>query len=162
MSEFNIFNCSTKKSYVEYEAVQTCRITAGKDSLIIHELKYLPVGENWAWKWVQISEQTITSGENDLFVSDVNPKIAPFSVDKELQNSFLDSMKLRKNGTVKFSYGEMEKLEVLALSGNEEAWKILKNYEEFTGTTPDGALAETLNESISTVEFVNKISDPQQ
>ena len=58
ISEFNIFNCKTGEQLVEYGAIQNCIIEKNKFALTIKELKYLPAGDNWKWKQIQIGQTT--------------------------------------------------------------------------------------------------------
>jgi hypothetical protein len=153
MSEFNIFNCETGEALVEYGAVQICRITEKKDSIIINELKYLPAGKKWAWELVQIGEQVITQNRRAITVSDLHPKLKKLEIDKNQQSEFLNSLK-KGNGFGSTWETDIGKLEVLSLLGNNRAWDILKNYEEFTGEQTDGALAEQWKDAIANVEWI--------
>jgi hypothetical protein len=49
---------------------------------------------------------------------------------------------------------DLGRLEVLSIQGNEKAWKILKNYEKFTGEKADGALAEQWKDAVATVGWI--------
>ncbi|WP_020532546.1 hypothetical protein [Flexithrix dorotheae] len=155
MSEFNIFNCKTGSSLVEYGAVQTCRIEQKKDSLIIRELKYLPVGKNWNWELIQIARQEITQKEGEIIVSNQIPETGNFDINKTTQIEFLNSLK-RGGGFDSEWESDLGKLEVLSLLGNDEAWEILKNYEDFTGAKTDGALAEQWKDAIATIEWIKE------
>lgn len=155
MSEFNVFNCETGEALVEYGAVQICRIEEEKDALIISELKYLPAGENWNVELIKIGRQVITQDKNGILVANQIPDLAKIKIDKSKQEHFMGSLK-RGNGFGSDWESELGKLEILSLIGNESAWQILKNYEEFTGEKTDGALAETWKAAISNVEWIKR------
>lgn len=155
LSEFNIFDCLSGVSYVEFGATQTCRIKTYTDTLVIEELAYLPSGENWEWQLIQIAEQKIYCNGKDIHTSKLEPKIKLQPIDSILQNTFLNSLK-KGEGFPNEWEEEIGKLVVLSLSGNEKAWEILQDYENFTGTTVDGAIAETWKEGISLVEWILK------
>ncbi|WP_420572961.1 hypothetical protein [Kordia sp.] len=153
MSEFNIFDCLTGKSYVEYDATQTCRIKETENSLIIEELRYLPSGENWSWELIQIAEQKVSSNTTEIIVSEITPKIKTIRIDPKTQADFLNSIKKGQGISDEWEL-EIGKLVVVALSGNESAWNILKDYENYTGETTDGAVAETWKEAVSLVKWI--------
>lgn len=155
MSEFNVFDCKTGESYLEYDATQTCRIKKLQDTLIIEELNYLPSGENWAWELIQIAEQKVSSNNDGIIVSKIKPKIKPIIIDENTQTEFLNSIKKGKGISGEWEL-EIGKLVVVSLSGNEKAWSVLKNYETYTGETTDGALAETWKDAVAIVEWLKK------
>jgi hypothetical protein len=51
---------------------------------------------------------------------------------------------------------DLGKLEVLSLLGNNDAWEILKNYEDFTRDTTDGALSEQWEDAVATVKWIKE------
>lgn len=155
MSEFNVFNCKTGNALVEYGAVQTCRIEQKKDSLIIKELKLLPAGENWNWELIQIAKQEITQSEGQIIVSNQVPVFRKFEIDETIQMEFLNSLE-KGNGFGSEWESDLGRLELLSLLGNDTAWEILKNYEDFTGDKTDGALTEQWHDAIATVEWITK------
>ncbi len=153
ISEFNIFDCLNGKQFVEYGAMENCLIKTEKDTIKIQLLKFLPIGENWKWTSIKVAEQIIIPDLNDLKISELNASYSPIRINNGQQRDFLNSL---KNGQ---GFGEdweenIGKLEVLSLSGNDKAWEILKNYEEFTGQQTDGAIAEMWKEAIATVEWL--------
>lgn len=155
ISEFNVFDCANGNSLAEYSATQICRIIEKKDTLVIKELKYLPVGKNWQWKLLQIGEQSITLEMNKIVASLRLPKLGKFTINENAAKDFLHSLSKRKernNSREK----EISILEVLSLDGNAKAWDILKNYETFTGRETNGALAEVWNDAVATVKWVKK------
>lgn len=153
MSEFNIFNCETGDALVEYGAMQICRIEEKKDTLTIYELKYLPIGTNWNWELIQVAKQEILVTERNLIVNPQIPELEKFSIEETEQTEFLNSLKKGSGFSAEWE-SDLGKLEVLSLLGSEKAWKILKNYEEFTGDKTDGALAEQWKSALATVEWI--------
>jgi hypothetical protein len=155
MSEFKVFNCETGNALVEYGAVQVCRIEEKQDSLIIKELKYLPIGEKWNWELIQIGKQEITQSEGEITVSNQIPELGKFIIDEATQTEFLNSLK-KGSGFGSEWESDLGKLEVLSLLGNDKAWEILKDYEKFTGNKTDGALAEQWKDAIATVKWIKE------
>ncbi|KMQ67365.1 hypothetical protein [Chryseobacterium koreense] len=156
ISEFNIFDCETGKSFAEYGALKICKIVENKNELKILELRYLPIGKDWNWELIEIGEQTIKPIENQLKTSELKPKIQNFAIDKKQADEFLNSLKPNEgfNSDWELIIG---KLEALSTIGNEKAWNILKDLENFTGQKFDGALAETWKESVESVKWIRKI-----
>ncbi len=155
MSEFNVFNCETGDALVEYGAMQMCKIEEKKDTLTIYELKYLPTGTKWNWKLTQIAKQEIILNEGKVIANPQIPELEKFTIDEAEQTRFLNSLK-RNVGFGSEWESDLGKLEVLSLIGNDKAWKILKNYEDFTGGKTDGALAEQWKNAITTVESIKE------
>ena len=155
MSEFNVFNCENGNALVEYGAIQICRIEAKKDTLTIYELKYLPIGTDWNWELIQIAKQEILVTEGILVANPQIPELEKFAIEETEQTQFLNSLQ-KGNGFGSEWESDLGKLEVLSLLGNENAWKILKNYEDFTGDKTDGALAEQWKDAIATVEWIKE------
>jgi len=153
ISEFNIFDCQTEMAIVEYGAIQICRIKEGKDSIIIEELKYLPARNNWKWELIQIAEQIVTLQNEKLVALPITPKFQNVSIELASQTKFLNSIK-QGEGINENWEEELAKLEILSLNGNNKAWAILKNYEEFKGDGTDGALAEQWKDAIANVEWI--------
>ena len=155
MSEFNIFNCETGKAIVEYGAMQTCYVEQKKDLIILKELKYLPIGENWDWQFIQIGRQEISLENGKIIVSNQIPELGEFRIDQTSQSKFLNSLE-KGTGFGPEWESDLGRLEVLSLLGNADAWKILNNYEEFVGDKTDGALSEQWNDAVLTVEWIKK------
>lgn len=153
ISEFNIFNCESGKSYTEFGALKICKIAEGKDELKIEELKYLPVGKDWNWELVQIGEQKLTLQNNEVVCSKLEPKLGEIQISEELQNEYLNSLKENKDLSKDWELN-IGKLEALSLIGNQKAWEILKSYEDFTGEKVSGEAAEQLHEAIKNVEWL--------
>lgn len=155
MSEFNVFDCETGNALVEYGAVKICRIEVKKDTLSIYELKYLPVGTKWSWELIQIGKQELILHEGKLITYPQVPELEKFTIDEDQQNQFLGSLK-KGDGFSSEWESDLGKLEVLSLLGNDSAWEILKNYEDFTGDKTDGALAEQWKDAIAIVEWLKQ------
>jgi hypothetical protein len=151
--EFNVFDCKSGESYVEYGAMENCIIKTKQDTLIIQLFEYLPVGKNWKWKSTQVAEQIITIDLNEIQPSEIFPKYEPIPIDNKMQTDFLSSLKKGKGFGNNWE-DDLGKLEVLSLLGNEKAWEILKNYENFTGLQTDGAIAEQWKDAVATVEWI--------
>lgn len=156
ISEFNIFDCETAKSYVEYGALKICRINEKQDELEIQELRYLPIGKDWSWELVQIGEQTITPKGSQLQVSQLKPKLQSYRIDRKQEEEFLNSLKEGKSIMGLDWEKIIGQLESLSIIGNKKAWDILKNLEEFTHDKFDGHLAETWKESVANVHWTRK------
>ena len=155
MSEFNVFNCKNGNALVEYGAVQVCKIEEKQDALIIWELKYLPVGKNWNWELIQIGKQEITQNDGEIIVENQIPELEKFTINEVIQRQFLNSLK-KGNGFGSKWESDLGKLEVLSLLGNDAAWEILKNYEDFTGDKTDGAIAEQWKDAVATVKWITE------
>ncbi len=155
VSEFNVFDCSTGSSLTEYDAMTHCEIKTRNDTVIIQLLENLPIGENWEWKLVQIAEQYITSSNYGLSISELKVNINALKIDSEKQIAFLKSIQSEQGFQGNWE-DELGLLEVLSLTGNEEAWKILKNYEDFKGIQTDGAMAEQWYNAVATVEWLTE------
>lgn len=155
ISEFNIFDCDTGKSYVEYGAVKICRIVEKENELEIQDLRYLPIGDDWRWTLIQIGEQTIKPNGNDLYISELKPKIQPYKINKKQAEEFLHSLKQGEGFNSDWEQ-IIGRLEALAIIGNKKAWYILKDLEKFTGQKFDGALAETWKQSVANVNWIQE------
>ena len=155
ISEFNVFDCSNGKSYAQYGALQNCIIITKKDTLIIQLMKSFPIGENWKWKPIQIAEQVITTDLNEIKAFEIKPKYKPTYIKPKQQSDFLNSLK-KGQGFGGNWVDDLGKLEVLSLLGNEKAWGILKNYEEYIGEKTDGALAEQWKDAVATVSWITE------
>ncbi len=157
ISEFNVFDCATGESFVEFGAVENCRIKAHDDTLKIQLLKFLPVGDDWKWELVQIGIQTITTNLDKLEVSKLEVKYNITQIDNKLQTTFLNS--LHKGSTHTDDWENvLGKLEVLSLNGNKRAWEMLKEFDVYinSDSKPDGALAEEWKDALATVKWITK------
>jgi len=156
MSEFNIFDCNTGKSFVEYDAMQACRIIEAKDSVTLEELKFLPVGKDWSWDLIQIGEQKIYTNNNEITISPTKPKLAEITISNQQQLDFISSLKKNVGFGTNWE-DDLGRLEVLSLIGNSEAWEILNHYEEFTDQDTDGAIAEQWSDAVATVVWIRNL-----
>ena len=138
-----------------YGAIKMCRIVEKENELEIQDLKYLPVGDDWSWTLIQIGEQTIKPNGNELYVSELKPKIQPYIISKKQADDFLHSLKIGED-----FYSNLEqiigRLEALSIIGDKRAWNILKDLEKYTGRKFDGALAETWKESVANIKWIQK------
>jgi len=153
VSEFDIFDCQNGDVLATYDALQQCDIHTKLDTLIIDELKYLPVGENWQWEYVTIAKEVFYP-EGKIVVSyGQMPFLGKIEIDEETQRAFTSELKVAQGYPSDWEE-ELGKLEVLALIGNPTALEVLKNYEGFCGEPADGALAEQWKSAVATVEFI--------
>lgn len=153
VSEFNVFNCMDGSILVEYDALQLCKIEKSKNDLTIKELKYLPIGKDWEWGLLKIGKQIISEKNGELSVSDQYPELGKVHIPRKSAKGFLDSLKQGAGFGPEWE-SDIGKLEVLSLIGNDRAWQILSNYEEFSGERTDGALAEQWKEAVASVEWI--------
>ena len=156
ISEFNIFNCKNGLSYVEYSAMEICKIHAINDSIYIEYLQYLPYGKNWEWELIAIAKQEITIQSDSLKISELKKCYLKKEFIKEEVDNFLQKVESEK-GIVTDWEIEISKLQLLALNGNEKAKSLLFDYEKVKEFKIDGAIAEILAESVSIVKWVNNI-----
>lgn len=157
ISEFNVFNCKTGESLVEYGAVQTCIVKKDERGLTITELKYLPAGENWKWEQVKIGLQQIFVKENKLVVLNQKTAFGPLKIDPTRTTHFLEKLTDRKRtGTLDHPEEIIGRLEILALNGSKEAVDILYNFENYFNYQTGGAIAEQWKGAVATVKWVKE------
>lgn len=119
-------------------------------------MKFLPAGENWKWKQINIGIQRIFVKENELVVSEQKPNISLIEIDKTKAESFLkDLRKLKGLGEIDDPEEVLGRLEALALINNKEAINILNNFESYFNYQTDGVLAEQWKNAVATVEWIN-------
>ncbi len=155
ISEFNVFNCETGTVYVEYEALQNCKVSIKNNALEIIELRLYPAGENWEWMPLPIGIERIYEKGNDIISTGQLTYYHNITIKKERIDAFyieLENMKLR---------GELEdleliigKLELLAINGEEKAKSILIDFENYFNYLTDGAIAELWKDAVATVEWI--------
>lgn len=153
VSEFNVFDCRNGNVLAEYGALQLCNVYSTPDTLFIDETKSLPIGEDWNWEAVQISRQLFTVKNKRVVSPGAFPSLGKFGIDPRLQEVFLSELEAKNNSTDDWE-NDLGKLEALSILGNSRAWNILKNYDSFIGTAPDGAMAEQWKSAIATVEYL--------
>ncbi len=152
-SEFNIFDCTTGKSLLQYEALDKCYINTKKDTVIIQRLDYLPnPTKKWEWDYIQIGEQKLIVNDSIKVLAET-PKFNPFTISPKEQTEFLNSL-LKKKGLNNESETDLGKLQILAMCGNDKAWKILQNYEDIMGQKTDGSTKEQLLKALSIIKWI--------
>ncbi len=157
ISEFNVFNCVTGESYVEYGAIQKCKVSIENNSLKIIELKYLPAGKDWKWIQVPIGIERIQEKENNLFTSGQIPDYKKVKIEKNRIEKFYTELDIIKSaGKIKDPIIILGKLEILALNGEEKASSILIDFENYFNYTTDGEIAEKWKDAVATVKWVKQ------
>jgi hypothetical protein len=155
ISEFNVFDCSNGNSLTEYNAIQNCKIEFNNNKLEIFELDKFPSGNNWKWKTQRIALETITQSENGLIVHSQIPLKLTHEISLEEQKIFLDSFNTAKYIT--FDTEELiGRLEILALTNNFEAKKILIDLENDSNILLDGAIKEQYDNAIAKINWMKK------
>jgi hypothetical protein len=153
ISEFNVFDCKTGESYVEYGALEICRLVEMKNSIVISELKYLPSGNDWSWELLKIAEREIKTKADSIVVTSRIPKFEKINVDAKVRDAFLNSLTSKINNDWELEIG---KLELLALNNDSDAWEYLKKYKNLKDGIVDGAHSEILNDAIENVKWIRK------
>ncbi len=157
ITEFNVFNCKTGESLVEFGAVQTCNVKSDKNELIITELEYLPAGKNWKWKLIPIRKQIIKETGNDVVVLPFQKAFVRNDIDQAETEQFLKELEnLKGKGFNNDFENIIGKLEVLALNNNSIAENILINFEKYFNFELDGAYAEQWIDAKATLRWINK------
>ncbi len=153
ISEFDIFDCNTGKSYIRFGALDNCLIETYNDTLVINLTENIPSNENWNWNKTIVANQYITSPNDSIIVSEIKPNYQRKGYDTEIADNFLNQLK-PNNGFDENWRETIGRLKFLSLEGNEKAWNILKNYNTYSGFEPDEAFAETWKESIASVKWL--------
>ncbi len=164
-SEFNIFDCPSGNSLVEYSAIELCRLEKAESEFRIFLVKYLPSGKNWKLNYEDIGIQKIKIVNNDIEVDDIKPYFKKSSIDSVLVNNFfseLDQMKGEGNKLVNDVEVIISKLEYLSLNENVKAMSILSNFESFFNIELDGALSEALSNAIATTSWIRSSNSPTE
>lgn len=157
ISEFDIFNCQTKKSLVQFGAVDLCRIVHKEDKVIINKLKKLPAGKNWEWINISIGVQELGEKNGDIYITQLVPNFKKLKIDSKLIEEFFQQVSFLKGKGYSNKFEEIiGKLEVLSLNGNSQAYSILMNFEEYFNFKPDGAIAEQWKDALATVNWTKK------
>jgi hypothetical protein len=157
ISEFNVFNCKTGKSLVEYSALQTCNVTLNSGRLLITELKNLPAGVNWKWTLIPISQKQISEQGNNVIISSEKCVYEKIKIPQSKIDQFMEEVEqLKGKGYNKMHEMIMGRLTLLALNGNSKARSILTNFDTYFKCTPDGALAEQWSDAIGIVSWIKK------
>ena len=155
ITEFNIFDCETGKSLVEYGAAKNCKINVEEGVVEIIELKNLPAGENWEWMQVPIGIEQVLEKENRIVATGQKPKFSNTNIETEQNDSFYQEIeKAKSKGSLKNAEEIIGKLEVLALNKEQKAREILFDFENYFKYTADGAIAEQLKDAVATVKWI--------
>lgn len=155
ISEFNVFDCETKQSLVEYGALKSCKIVEKNDTLQIDEYKWLPVNKELEFKFVKIGEQIIYLQDDKVLVSERKPAVEKIEINQDDAALFIQSLANTK-GEDDFWEKNILFLETLAIIGNQEAQEALANLEVLTGKAFDGSLSETAHQAKATLEWIKK------
>lgn len=146
ISEFNIFDCKTGKSLLEYSAVHTCNVKLAEGKLYITELEDLPAGENWKWESIPMMQEYLFVNGDNLSKSPRKFVYQEINIPKTMVDRFLQEVRnLKGKGYNKDFETILGRLALLALNGNIEAKNILSNFETYFNSSPDGSVAELLN-----------------
>ena len=157
ISEFAAFDCAIEQVLVEYGAVQYCRVENKDNELLITELINLPVGKDWKFEMAPYAEQTVTSKDLQVVVSDVEPVLEVPKLANEKIEDFLQSVRdQRGGGKLENWERDIMKLLVTALHGNKEAAEILLNLESYIGFKTDGAQAGTYRDAVAAYRWISK------
>lgn len=153
ISEFTIFDCANGNSLIEYDATQNCKIEFKNNELNIYELDYFPSGKNWKWEVQIIALQKINQLNKRLIVNKQVSLNLSHEISIEKQILFLDSFKTKKY--TEFDTEELiGRLEILALTNNIEAVKILLNLQDDANIILDGAIKEQYNNAIAKIKWM--------
>ncbi|TKG97320.1 hypothetical protein EYV94_02500 [Puteibacter caeruleilacunae] len=157
ISEFNVFNCKTGKSVVEYGAVKTCNVQVKKGELVITEMKRLPCGKDWTWKLTPVSLVMIYEQGEKVEVSDMVCAYENVDIDESAINELFDEVKaLKEKGSHKDMERILGRLEVLALNNNQKAKRMIKNIGRYIDFSLDGSVQEQWNAAIKTMIEVGR------
>lgn len=147
-SEFVLFDCVSNKVLGEWGATQTCFVDFDNDTLVVKELKMLPVGKKFAYSHVPLIITKIYHRNKGFSkVSSFNkhiPKYSPAQVNKVLEK-YKDLNMLQKRGYYDSIIVISDMLLWSYVSGSKIAEKYLNKVEKSVGPF-DGAIAEEWNE----------------
>jgi hypothetical protein len=153
ISEFSVFDCSNGNSLIEYGATQNCKIEFNKNQLNIYELDTFPSGINWKWKTQRIALQKISQNKKRLIVHMQIPLELTHQISIKEQILFLDSFKTNKYKTID-TEELIGRLEILALTNNLKAKKILIELKNDSNIILDGAIKEQYNNAIAKINWM--------
>ncbi len=155
LSEFNVFNCNTGGSLVEFGALENCIVRFENSVLTIDKLSLLPAGDNWKWKYIIVGTQQLFEKGNDIVVTALIPNFKMVEIPQNRINSFFKEIELLKGKGYNDAFEEIiGKLEILSLDKNIQAYNILMDFDKYFGFKINGATREQLDEAISTINFV--------
>lgn len=152
ISEFNVFDCESGESLVEYSALKKCTISFNDNQLTITEMLYLPNNDLWEYEYVSFAQETITVDGEKLKIEPRKPLTFTSNISEQVQNDFLNSFESLILKSEEITEELLLKLEALALAGNEKARTILK--EIGNSYTLDGSVLETFNLSMKHIDFM--------
>jgi hypothetical protein len=157
MSEFNVFDCATGKSIVQYRAADECIVKKDQLGLRIEMLAFLPAGEEWKWKQVKIGVQQILLKDNQVVVSDKKPAFDKIGFNQNQIDDFMAKIRsMKEKGKLDNPEEILGGLEILALNDVKEAGDILKDFENYFDYQTDGAIAEQWHDALATVQWIKK------
>ena len=126
VSEFNVFNCNTGESLVEFGALENCIVRFENSVLIIDKLSLLPTGDNWKWTYVTVGSQQLFKNGNDIVVTPLKPNFKMVGIPQNRINSLFKEIEKLKGKGYSDAFEEIiGKLELLALNNNIQAYNIL-------------------------------------
>ncbi len=153
-SEFDIFDCNTEKSLIAHTALEACYIELKEDTVVVQRLYYLPLpSQQWKWSYVPIAEQMLIADNDTIKALKETPKFATLKIAEKEQDAILKLLQ-NKKGIDNESETDLAKLQLLAMCGNDTAWKMLQNYEQVVGQKLDGAIKEQWTMALSTVKWL--------
>ncbi|MBL7942372.1 MAG: hypothetical protein JNM00_06385 [Flavobacteriales bacterium] len=156
ISEFMVFACPLGDALVTYDALQHCLVRPADGGLEIIEVVYLPAGEGWTRKEIQVSIQTISTMGGD-YVTAQRPFLEDIRPDARAAKVFMEEVRAMKGtGHIENPDELIARLEVMALAGMKEATDILYDFQNYFNYEPDGAIAEQLDEAVGLVDWLGK------
>ena len=160
-SEFDVLECATGASISRYAADQKCRLEFVQDTLRITELKYLPSGANWAWQFERIAIGMIVPRDGQLIALPTVPafRFLTTSIPVSDQEEFLSHFRLNLDNGLQHNWKWDEllgQLEVIALTGNEDAMDLLTNLENLCNYQLDGAYREQYLDALATLQWIRE------
>ncbi|HYV90788.1 MAG TPA: hypothetical protein VE978_03360 [Chitinophagales bacterium] len=146
-SEFILAVCGHDTIIGFREAEVICRLKTIKDSLLIEELKYLPVGENFAYDQAVWTIERIYFSKNKIDRKlSINKGIHKYA-DSEIQ-SVLKEFETSEYGMNDKNMELAHKLFIATISGDKTARKYFQEFENKFGTL-NGAFAEEYEELVA-------------
>ncbi len=157
IAEFSITDCSTGTMIEFFGALQTCYVEIQPNKLKITELTRLPFGKDWNWIETPLSKSFIELDSGNNLVHSKSIPVLNYKLESTTIENFLLDIEKRKG---KGYYDELETtiggLLKCALNGNDEAKKILFDFDNYIGFVLDGAYREFYNESIAIYKWIKE------
>jgi hypothetical protein len=149
-SEFILSVCGQETIIDFWGAVLTCRLKVNKDTLLVDQLRDLPIGKNFEFQeTIWTTEKIYFRGQKLVRELVVNRQIRKYSQD-EIQ-SVLKTYETAKTGV---DEGKMEianNLFVATISGNKKARQYFKEFKNKFGRL-DGAFSEEYSDLTAMLE----------